>query len=135
MTKYEALQELHTLKMLRKEAHGNTDEVVVFTNIYDRLFSVVRMKAANDLLLAQRILDVNDVAYKIQNTVVYGSSITNIQFIAAARNSKVIGLKFIDGKYDGHGIIKEPATSVPGKHELEYTDIGYRHLVTLYENG
>ena len=91
MTKYEALQELHTLKMLRKEAHGNTDEVVVFTNIYDRLFSVVRMKAANDLLLAQRILDVNDVAYKIQNTVVGGSSITNIQFIVDARRSKVIG--------------------------------------------
>ena len=134
MTKNEALQELCMLKTLRKEANGNVDEVVVFTNLYDRLFSVIKMKAANDLLLSRRILEVNDVHYKIQHDAVVGSDITIIQFMVASENrNRLLGMKFIDGKYTGPAIIKESAISVPGKPNLEYTDIGYKYLITLYE--
>jgi hypothetical protein len=134
MTKNEALQELCMLKMLRKEANGNVDEIKVFATLYDQLFSVIKMKATNDLLLSRRILEVNDVCYKIQHDVVVGSDITIIQFMAARKNgNRLLGMKFIDGKYTGHAIIKESAISVPGKPELEYTDIGYKYLITLYE--
>ena len=122
------------LKMLRKEANGNVNEITVFATLYDQLFSVIKMKAANDLLLSRRILEVNDVHYKIQHDAVVGSDITIIQFMAAHKNgNRLLGMKFIDGKYTGHAIIKESAISVPGKPELEYTDIGYKYLITLYE--
>lgn len=122
------------LKTLRKEANGNVDEIMVFTTLYDQLFSVIKMKAANDLLLSRRILEVNDVHYKIQHDAVVGSDTTIIQFMVAGENrNRLLSMKFIDGKYTGRAIIKESAISVPGKPNLEYTDIGYKYLITLYE--